>query len=61
MEYETVEEVVASYRHYMNIKAEHLAAEYLSRALRDERELTPVIQIAAEKRRSEIEQETFYE
>lgn len=49
------EEAIDWYRHYMSVRAEDLAAEYLSRTLRDDREVPEPIEMAAKDRLEEVE------
>jgi len=49
------EEAIDWYRHYMSIQPEDLAGEYLSTSLRENREVSKALEMAAKDRIEEIE------
>lgn len=49
------EEAIDWYRHYMAVHEEVLAAEYLSASLRENREVTKPMEMAAKDRLEEVE------
>lgn len=50
------EEVIDSYRHYMSVQPEDLAACYLSASLRENREVSVAMEMAAKDRVEDLEE-----
>jgi hypothetical protein len=50
------EEAIDFYNHYLSIQIQDLVAEYVSRSIRDEREVTPPLRMAMEERMDEWEE-----
>jgi len=49
------EEAIDWYRHYMSVSKEVLAAEYLSASLRENRDVSTAMEMAAKSRVEEVE------
>lgn len=56
-EYDSLEEeAIDWYRHYMSVHVEVLAAEYLSTSLRENREVSEAMEMAAKDRLEDLEE-----